>query len=163
MHNISSIKERYRILERNVLILIILPLPFFAFVYLNLTKPIRTIEIPEVPELLNPFLFSLAVALLAFQQINFKRNINSIKEKELGLEDKLKGYSKATTLRYVLLAVVGFIAAAGLLFYENAGFTVTYAITLILVSVAKPSPERINRLFGLKGEEKELVYHINKF
>ena len=163
MDNISSIKERYRILERNVLILIIIPLPFFAFVYLNLTKPIRTIEIPEVPELLNPFLFSLAVALLAFQQINFKRNINSIKEKELGLEDKLKGYSKATTLRYVLLAVVGFIAAAGLLFYENAGFTVTYAITLILVSVAKPSPERINRLFGLKGEEKELVYHINKF
>ena len=58
---------------------------------------------------------------------------------------------------------MGFIAAAGLLFYENAGFTVTYAITLILVSVAKPSPERINRLFGLKGEEKELVYHINKF
>src|SRR5690606_18904208 len=98
MPNIPSIKERYRILERNVLILILLPLPFFAYVYLNLTKPVRTIEIPEVPELLNPFLLSLVVALLAFQQINFKRNINSIKEKELGLEEKIKGYSKATII-----------------------------------------------------------------
>ena len=147
MDNISSIKEQYRTLERNVLILIILPLPFFALVYLNLTSPIRTMEIPESPEWLNHFLLALAVALLAYQQINFKRNINSIKVKGLELEDKIKGYSKATTLRYVLLALVGFIAAAGLLFYENAGFTIAYAIALILVSVAKPSPERINKLF----------------
>lgn len=162
MDNISSIKEHYRILERNVLILIILPLPFFAFVYLNLTKPVRTIEIPQVPEWLNAFLLALAIALLAFQQINFKRNINSIKVKDLGLEEKIRGYSKATTIRYVLLALVGFIAAAGLLFYGNAGFTVSYAITLILVSVAKPSPERINKLFRLRGEEKELVRYINR-
>lgn len=157
-----GIKRRFRILERNVLLLIIAPLPFFSFAYLYTTNAIREIEVPELPQFLNLFALSLAIALLGFQQINFQRNISYIRENGADLEDRFKRYSKAITNRYWILCLVGFISAAGLWLYENPGFTVAYAITLVLISVAKPSPERIIRLLHLKGEERDRMFNINK-
>jgi hypothetical protein len=162
MYNPSSIKNQFRILERNVLILIILPLPFFAFAYLYTTNPTRTIQIPEIPAFFNPFFLSLALALLAFQQIYFQRSIRAIKGSGLEIKEKFNRYAKTVIWRYWLLLVVGFICAAGLLLYQNTGFTIAYAITLVLISVAKPSPVRIIRLFHLKGEEKDLIFNINR-
>ena len=156
------LKRRFRILERNVLLLIIAPLPFFSFAYLYTTNAIREIEVPEFPQFLNLFALSLAIALLAFQQINFQRRISAIRESGADLEERFNGYSKAITTRYWILCLVGFISAAGLWLYENAGFTVAYAITLVLISVAKPSPDRIIRLLRLKGEERDFMFHINK-
>lgn len=162
MKDYSYLKDKYKVMERNVLMLILLPLPFFAIVYLNMTKPIRTIQLPEIPEIFNPLLISLTLALLMFQQINFQRNIRMLKETEVSFENKILGYLKATLVRYIILAVVGFIAAFGLLFFGNVGFTIIYAIVLILVSVLKPSPVRIVRLFRLREDEKEFVNQINK-
>ncbi|MEX2591685.1 MAG: hypothetical protein WD426_02840 [Anditalea sp.] len=162
MEDLPPIKRKFRILERNVLILIILPLPFFALAYLYTTSPTRTIQIPEFPEFLDPFSLSLAIALLAFQQINFQKKIRDIKGSGADLEEKFSRYAKATITRYWQLLMVGFLCAAGLFLYQNAGFTVAYAITLVLISVAKPSPERIIRLFRLKGEERDLIYNINR-
>lgn len=149
-------------MERNVLLLILLPLPIFAFVYLNLTRPTKTFDIPELPAFLESFLLSLTLALLLFQQINFQRSIRPLQLEGIDLEGKILGYLKASTVRYVILALVGFIAAAGLFFFANLGFTVAYAIVLVLVSVYKPSPVRIIRLFRLRGEEKEFVQVINR-
>lgn len=149
-------------MERTVLGLILIPLPVFAFVYLNLSKPVRTLAIPELPAFLEPFLLSLTLALLLFQQINFQKSIRPLKLPELALDEKILGYLKATTVRYVILATIGFIASFGLLFFANIGFTIAYAVVLIMVSVFKPSPIRIIRLFQLKGEEKEFVRVINR-
>ena len=144
------------------MLLILIPLPVFAFVYLNLTKPTRTIDVPELPVFLEFFLLSLTLALLLFQQINFQKSIRPLKLPELGLEEKILGYLKATTVRYLILAAIGLIASFGLLFFANMGFTIAYAVVLVMVSAFKPSPIRIIRLFSLKGEEKEFVRVINR-
>lgn len=149
-------------MERNVLSLIILPLPFFAFVYLNLTKPVRTFDLPQLPANIELFLLSLTLALLLFQEINFRKSVRPLKEIGMDLEKQITGYIKAVTVRYVILALIGLIASLGLLFFSNVGFTIAYAIVLVLVSVHKPSPVRIIRLFRLRGEEKEFVHLINK-
>lgn len=149
-------------MERNVLVLILLPLPFFAFVYLNTTKPIRTLDIPELPAFLDTFFLSLTMALLIFQQINFQNRIKALKGEGISFEEKVLGYFRATTTRYLILGLVGLIAALGLLFYGNVAYTVAYAIVLVLVSVLKPSPIRIVRMFHFKGEEKDFIYTINR-
>lgn len=149
-------------MERKVLILIILPLSFFAFVYLHTTQPVRTIKLPVLPEFLEMFLLSLNLALIVFQQLNFQRNIRFLKEQGLVFENKISGYIKAITVRYFILALVGVISAVGLLFYSNVGFTIGYSIVLVLVSVFKPSPVRIIRLFQFNKEEKEVVYNFNR-
>src|SRR5690554_3746651 len=110
MKDYPHLKEKYRVTERNLLLLILLPLPFFAIVYLNLTKPVRTFHIPEIPEIINPFLVALSLALLMFQQINFQKSIQNLKVTEVSFENKILGYLKATSVRYVVLAGVGFIA-----------------------------------------------------
>ena len=162
MNDYASLKEKYRIMERNILILILLPLPFFAFAYLNTTRPIRTIPLPEIPDFLNFILMSVALALLLFQQMNFQRSMRRLKEKGVDFETKISGYIRATISRYMVLAVVGVVATLGLLFFANVGFTISYAIVLIMVSVFKPSPVRIVRLFRLSGEEKDFIYNINR-
>lgn len=149
-------------MERTVLSLILFPLPVFAFVYLNLTRPTRTIRVPELPFFLESFLLSLTLALLLFQHINFQRSIKPLKVEGIDLDRKITGYLKASTMRYVILALVGLIAAAGLFFFANVGFTVAYAIVLVLVSVYKPSPIRIIRLFRLRGDEQAFVQVINR-
>ena len=162
MQENPSLGEQYRLLERNVLILIILPLPFFAFAYLYTTSRTRTIDIPEFPGFLDPLFLSLALALLAFQQFNFQSTIRKIKGSNQDIRQILDRYAKATITRYWLLWLVGFICAAGLLLYENMGFTIAYAITLVMVSVGKPSPIRMVNLFHLKGEERDLIMKINR-
>lgn len=59
--------------------------------------------------------------------------------------------------RFWQLFIAGFLCAFGLIVYENPGFTVAYAVTLILTSLAKPTPDRIIRLLRLKGEDREAV------
>lgn len=162
MIDYSYLRDKYRSMERKVLLLILIPLPVFAFVYLNLTKPTRTIHVPELPAFLESFLLSLTLALLLFQHINFQRSIKPLQVEGLDLDRKITGYLKASTMRYVILALVGLITAGGLFFFSNVGFTIAYAIVLVLVSVHKPSPIRIIRLFRLRGEEKEFVYEINR-
>lgn len=158
----TSLKNQFRLLERNVLLLIILPLSCFSFAYLYTTSRTMTIQLPDLPGFLDPLFLSAALALLAWQQIDFQRSIRNIRGSGFDIREKFGLYANATLSRYRVLLVVGFICAAGLLLYENVGFTIAYAITLVLISVGKPSPIRIIRLFHLKGEEKDLMVNINR-
>lgn len=162
MENQPYIREQFRLLERNVLLLIVLQLPFFAFAYLNTTRPTRTYQIPELPEFLDTFTLSFVLALLLLQQFNFNRIIRTVRREDMELADKFMAYKDATLRRYWILFIAGLLCAAGLWFYQNVGFTVAYAIILILVSVLKPSPARIIRLFQLEGKEKDLIFNVNR-
>ena len=71
-------------------------------------------------------------------------------------------FAKATFLRYWQLFWIGILCAFGLFFYENQGFTIVYAVTLLFVSLAKPMPARIVSALRLKGEEKDQVMEIQK-
>ncbi|WP_460538307.1 hypothetical protein [Echinicola sediminis] len=155
-------KQKFRILERNVLILIAIPLPAFAFAYLYTTSSNMELSIPRLPEMFNSVLLGFISALLLVSYIGFNRGIKRLRDPEMPLEVKLARYSKLTTVRFWQLFVSGFLCAIGLLGYQNPGFTVAYAVTLTLISLGKPTPDRIIRLMKLKGEQRETVSDFNR-
>lgn len=159
---IKTMKEDFRLLERNVLLLIAIPLPIFSFAYLYVTSGNLEFNLPELPEVFNYILLGLVSALLVMQQITFTNRVRSIRKTDVDVTQKFKGYAKAAFLRYWHLFWVGVLSAFGLFFYENQGFTIVYAVTLLFVSLAKPMPRRIVNTLRLKGEEKEQVLEIQK-
>jgi len=162
MEKQDNIKTRFRLLERNVLILTGLPLPPFAFAYLYTTSRSMEISLPEIPLLFNSIMMGLVVGLLVVQWLQFHRGIKKARVSNTTLDERIQSYKELTMSRFWKLFAIGFICAAGLLFYENPGFTIAYAVTLIYVSLGKPTPDRIAKLLRLKGEEKDLVYSINQ-
>ncbi|MBS9523859.1 hypothetical protein KIH41_09680 [Litoribacter ruber] len=162
MEKLVNLKARFRVLERNVLILTGLPLPAFAFAYLHTNSPNMELNLPELPVLLGTVLLSLVIAFLVLQWFNFHQGIKKVRKSEISLEEKVDRYSVLTMQRFYKLFFIGFACAIGLLFYDSAGFTIAYAVTLVYVSLGKPTPDRIAKLLRLKGEEKDLIYAINQ-
>ncbi|MDN3686588.1 hypothetical protein [Cyclobacterium jeungdonense] len=159
---LKSLKKDFRLLERNVLLLIAIPLPFFSFAYLYSTSSTLSLDLPELPSFLNYVTLSLVTALLVMQQVGFQKRISKVKNSDADLGIRIKSYASATFLRYWQLFWVGILTSFGLFFYNNQGFTIMYAINLLFVSLGKPTPHRIVTSLHLKKEEKDLVYEINK-
>ena len=159
---LQMMKKDFRLLERNVLILIAVPLPIFSFAYLYVTSGNLEFDLPELPQVFNFLTLGLVTAILIFQQVAFSNRVKSIRNNVKELNQKVKGYGRATFLRYWQLFWVGLLSAFGLFFYENQGFTMAYAITLLFVSLAKPTPRRIISELRLKNQEKDLVTEIQK-
>lgn len=162
MEKQHDIKSNFRKLERNVLILTVLPLPLFAFAYLYTTSRSMELDLPSFPELFNSVMMGLVVGLLVVQWLQFHRGIKKARVSGESLENKIHSYKELTISRFWKLFAIGLICGVGLLFYENPGYTIAYAVTLIYVSLGKPTPDRIAKLLRLKGEEKDLVYTINQ-
>jgi len=162
MEKLLNLKSRFRVLERNVLILTGLPLPAFAFAYLYTNSSNMKLDLPVLPEFLGSILLSVAIALLVLQWYNFHRGMKRNRLSNLPLEERVQRYETLTIQRFWKLFAVGLICAVGLLFYQSAGFTLAYAVTLVYVSLGKPTPDRIAKLLRLKGEERDMVYAINQ-
>jgi len=161
-NQVKLIKKDFRVLERNVLLLIVIPLPIFSFAYLYVTSGNLEFNLPELPQVFNFVILGLVTAILVMQQVTYTNRIRIIRKTTDNLSQKVKGYARAIFLRYWHLFWVGLLSALGLFFYENQGFTIAYAITLVFVSLAKPMPGRIVSALHLKGEEKEMVMEIQK-
>jgi hypothetical protein len=159
---LQIMKKDFRLLERNVLLLIAVPLPVFSFAYLYVTSGNLAFDLPEFPPVFNFLILALVIVMLIFQQIAFGNRIKHIRDNVKELHQRVKGYAKATFLRYWHFFWVGLLSAFGLFFYENQGFTMAYAITLLFISLAKPTPGRIISELRLKNQEKDLVAKIQK-
>ncbi|HSI74709.1 MAG TPA: hypothetical protein VK957_02390 [Lunatimonas sp.] len=159
---LDELKRKYRVLERNVLLLIVIPLPFFSYAYLYTTGKSRSLSIPDLPELLNYLLLILVFGGLLIQQIRFNRELKSTHRNSLTFEERFLIYVRITVDRYWILLVVGILCSAGLILFENPGFTIAYASCLIVVSLGKPTPDRIVSGLRLKNEEKDKVYEISR-
>ncbi|WP_244948094.1 hypothetical protein [Cyclobacterium qasimii] len=155
-------KKDFRVLERNVLLLIAIPLPIFAFAYMYVTSGNLEFNLPELPQVFNYVILGLVSAVLVMQQIAYTKRIRVIRGNTDDLNQKIKGYARAIFLRYWHLFWVGILSAFGLFFYENQGFTIAYAVTLVFVSLSKPMPNRVVSALHLKGDEKEMVMEIQK-
>lgn len=145
-----------------MLIMIAIPIPFFGFVYLNSENPIFFFEIPQVTEFWEYFGLGMVFTLLIAQYVFFKKETKTIVVSPSELPAKLTSYSKASFKRFGILFVAALVAAAGLLLFGNAGYTIAFAVTLVFFSAAKPSPDRIIRSLKLKGEEKDLVNGLKR-
>lgn len=158
----DELKKKYRVLERNVLLLIVTPLPFFSYAYLYTTGQSKSLSIPNLPELLKYLLLILAFGGLLIQQIRFNQGLKSARVASLSFDERFSIYVVVTMERYWILLFVGFLSTVGLLFFENPGFTLAYATCLMVVSLGKPTPERIISGLRLKNEAKGKVYEISR-
>ncbi len=159
---LEEIKKVFRILERNVLLLIAFPLPVFAMSYLYVIRDELELNMPDLPGVFDFLVLGLVIFLLVIQAQRFNAQIRAIRVEPLELIDKIKGYGNATIARFWLLFWVGLLCAVGLLFFENPGFTIAYAVNLIFTSLGKPSPDRIVSALRLKGKERDIVFEINR-
>jgi drug/metabolite transporter (DMT)-like permease len=158
----KKIRKIYETLERNVLILMAIPIPFFAIIFLSSQNGTLDYDIPEFPAFWDYFGLGFVYALLGLHYIAFHSAINKINAGNFELEKKVKMYANATIFRFWVLFVSVFICAAGLLFFKNSGYTIAFAITLVFSSLGKPTPDRIIRLLRLKGEEKEEIGELKR-
>jgi hypothetical protein len=159
---VEEIKRVFRILERNVLLLIGFPLPVFAISYLYIISGELELDLPKLSWIFDFLVLGLVIFLLILQAQRFNAQIRSIRIAPLELIDKIKAYGNATIAKFWLLFWVGLLCAAGLLFFENPGFTIAYAINLIFTSLGKPTPDRIVSALRLKGRDREIVFEINR-
>jgi hypothetical protein len=151
------IRKKYEKLERNALIMMAIPLPFFALSYLYTTSSTISYQAPDLPLILDTILLTLVIVMLGIHYVNFQSSIKSARTEGRDLEDKVMRYTQATMRRLWVLFVVVFLCAGGLLIYENPGYTISFAVALVFFSLGKPTPDRIIRLLRLKGEEKEAI------
>lgn len=152
----SEIRKIYDRLERKILVLMALPIPFFAIVYLYQESGGKSWRVPQISSFWESFGLSLIGLLLAVHYFNFHQKINSAIEVS-DLVAKIKVYQSATVTRFWMLFLASFLCSLGLLLFSNAGYTILFAITLVLFSLGKPTPDRIVRLLKLKGENREEV------
>lgn len=151
------IRKTYDTLERNALIMMAIPLPFFALSYLYTTSSTISYDGPKLPLFLDTILLTLVILMLALHYVNFQAAIKSARIEGSNLEEKMRRYSSATMRRLWVLFVVVLLCAGGLLVYENPGYSITFAVALVFFSIGKPTPDRIIRLLKLKGEEKDAI------
>jgi hypothetical protein len=156
------IRGLYEKLERLVLILIAIPIPFFAIVYLDAQNRMLFENMPKLDSIWENIGFTTIMVLLGLHYLNFHAEINKIKISNQDLVMKFQRYVRATSARYWLLMMVGLLCASCLLFFQNPLFTLFFAITLVFFSLGKPTPDRIVRLLKLKGEEKEAVLDLKR-
>lgn len=149
-------------MEQKVLLLIILPLPVFGFVYLYSQRRLFEIEVPELSWWWESFLLGIQTFLLLYQGYLFRKGIAGIHRQDLTLEDRVAMYGRKTLLRFWILFASAILSTAGLLLFDNAIFTVTFAVTLIVLSIAKPSPDRVIRILKLKDDEREVVMDLRR-
>ena len=145
-----------------MLILIAIPIPFFAVTYLNSLNSTFALNLPEVPVFWDSFGLGMVALILIVHYFIYHSAIKRIHLGNFELQTKLGLYSRATHLRFYILFVASLFCAAGLLFFENSGYTIAFAVVLLFFSLGKPSPDRIVRLLKLKGEEKDKVMELKR-
>jgi hypothetical protein len=149
-------------MERNVLVLIVVPIPFFGFVYLNSQNPIFYFDVPQLSGFWECFSLGVLFTLLLAQYFLYQQNVKRISNSSLNLHEKMELFSNASFKRYGLLFLASLLASLGLFLFSNTTFTFGFAISLLFFSIAKPTPDRIIRALRLKGEEKELVIGLKR-
>jgi hypothetical protein len=158
----SNLRKIYQTLERNVLILIAIPLPFFAFVFLSSQNGTLDFNLPQLPLFWESLGLGISFAILIVQYFTFQSAVKRILAGDFELEKKVKMYSGATMSRFWILFVSIFISAAGLLFFENSGYTIAFAVSLVFMSLGKPTPDRIIRLLRLKGDDRAEIEELKR-
>jgi ribosomal protein L30/L7E len=156
------IRGLYEKLERLVLILIAIPLPFFAIVYLDSQNGMLFTNVPKAPSFIESAGFTTILVLLGLNYINFHKEVRKIKAMNGDLLQKIQLYVKATTMRFWTLMISALICAVGLLLFQNPLYTLLFAVTLVFFSLGKPTPDRIVRLLQLKGEEREAIRDLKR-
>ena len=157
----EEIRKIQKRTEQTMLVLMILALPVFGMIYLYQTSGSLDWDLPELPTVLGQLLTGAGVGLLVAQDLLFRKRLKGVAPDQ-DLRLRIQVYGKATRERFLLLFIVSMVCSVGLLFYNNAVYTVIFAFTLFFFSVGKPTPERIKKLLKLNEEEFDIIKQTSK-
>lgn len=136
------------------------PLLLFAVVYLPLKDGV--LKTPFQQYFWENALYYVAGLLLFllvfFARRLFKRNLRVITG-DWSFEQKLKGYQRASVLFYVFGFISGLSSVFLLFISEHQLFVATYPILLLLVSLHRPSIQRLKRELPLSEKELTMIKH----
>ncbi|MFC3417594.1 hypothetical protein [Algoriphagus hitonicola] len=157
----EELKKSYHKLEQLVLILMILALPIFGMVYLYFISGNLNWNLPQLPGFVNGLLVGFSIGLLVAQYVKFHQDVKAGKGSP-DLMEKVSVYIHSTRIRFYFLFLTSLICAIGLLFFKSEIYVVLFAVALVFFSLAKPTPDRIKRLFRLNKEDAEFVRLISR-
>lgn len=134
------------------------PLLLFAVVYLPLKDGV--LKTPSQQFLWESALYYVAGLLLFllvfFARRLFRRNLRMITG-DWSFEQKLKGYQRASVLFYVFGFISSLSSVFLLFFSEHQLFVATYPILLLLVSLYRPTIQRLKRELPLSEKELTMI------
>jgi hypothetical protein len=159
---LEEIKKIYDNLERKILLLLAISLPIFGISYLYVHSEGLSFDLTQSGSFWDSLFLSLVMIVLATQYLGFKKTMVMILRGDFELMTKIRLYAEATSRRYWGYFFGGLACAVGLFFFQNPGFTLVYAITLVMVSFSKPTPDRIIYILKLKGKEKEQILELKR-
>lgn len=139
-----------------MLVLMIIALPIFGMIYLYFISGNLDWQLPNLPGFINGLLVGFSIGILIAQYVKFHQAIKKGKASE-ELTKKVETYIQSTRVRFYFLFLSSVISAVGLLFFKSEVYVVLFAVTLVFFSLAKPTPDRIRRLYGLNKADSELV------
>ena len=135
--------------------LIALPLVLFPVVYL----PIKEEVVSGFGES-SGALYYLAALLLflvvVFARRLYRRSLSVIKL-DWSLDDKLSAYRKASMTFYFLGMISCLVSVGLLMFTEHLLFVASYPVLLLVLSLYRPSIERLKRELPLSKEDLAMI------
>ncbi|HEX7014760.1 MAG TPA: hypothetical protein VF191_04560 [Cyclobacteriaceae bacterium] len=152
----ADAKEYFRKLHNILSAIVLVPVLFFGYIYLEAGyggKPM-----PAVTQV-NPLTYLLAltlVVLVAWSIIAFGRRLKTIRQHEQ-LTDRLDEYASAVIARFIVAAMGGFAAVAGLYFTQEPIHVGLFVLLMILLSAWWPSASRVCRHLRLGKEDRAWV------
>lgn len=158
---IEELKKSYHKLEQLVLILMIIALPIFGMVYLYFISGNLDWNLPQLPGFVNGLFVGFSIGLLVAQYVKFHQDIKAGKGSQ-NLIEKVSVYIQSTRVRFYFLFLTSLICAIGLLFFKSEIYVVLFAVALVFFSLAKPTPDRIKRLYRLNKKDAEAVRLISR-
>lgn len=152
----STVREYLQKLHNLLYAIVLAPVLFFGYIYLEAGYGSRPMPTPKPGDVLSYAVIFLQVALLIASLATFSKRLRAIRNLE-GLRARLDAYGKATMMRFVFMSAIAFLGVAGLLFTENPIHVGLFVLLMIVLSFWWPSPNKISRDLRLKRDEREVV------
>ena len=136
--------------------LISVPLLLFAIVYLNYYRD--KLLIPMNRPLAGGYIL-IAIGCVVFAGIAYYRYRKKLKMVigEKLLRDKLNQWHQALLANYWLMGVLSLVAVAAFYTSKSQVFVACYALLLFLVSLLRPTQQRLTRELKLKSGQLETI------
>jgi uncharacterized membrane protein len=149
-------KDYFRKLHNILSAITLAPVLCFGYIYLEGgygDTPMPAITRADIRTYLLAFTL---VALVTWSIVAFVRRLKELRALE-DLTDRLKGYANAVIARFVVAAMGGFAAVAGLYLTHEPVHVGLFVLLMILLSAWWPSASRVCRHLRLGKEDRAWV------
>lgn len=129
------------------------------FGYLLLLKQSGQLQTSVFEPWYSVLSFGLLMAITAISYQSYKNFTNFLEtvDSTMGLRNKLEGYHKNSVRKYLGFMLAGLICVSGFYLTVNTLFIIAYIVTLILLSIKRPTLNTLIDDLKLSAEERQLL------